>query len=86
MKSIHRDDLQFAAIGSFVFVVLAGLCAAGRWYLSWWYLANCGQSPECTAASIATDYWWLAFLGLALVVALPFHRCHQARLKARTAK
>ena len=83
MTRIHRDDIIFASLGTLAFLILAGLCAAGRWYLASWYLGHCGQSAECKAAHAATAYWWVALVGLAVAVAWPINRAYQARLRAR---
>ena len=83
MTRIHRDDIIFASIGTLAFLMLAGLCAAGRWYLASWYLGHCGQSAACTAADAATDYWWVALVGLTVAIAWPINRRYQARLRAR---
>lgn len=83
MKNIQREDVLFATLGTISFSLVAALCAAGRWYLAQWYLGHCGQSVACTAADAATDYWWVALVGLALAVARPINRSYQARLQAR---
>jgi hypothetical protein len=78
MSSRHR--LIFAgAMIAFVASCLA--FASVRMYLVHWWMAKCGESSaSCRAAEFGIDYWWLALLCLAAVIAATAHWLTLGRL------
>ncbi len=82
MAGLGRIEIRFLAIGTTVFAGLAGLMALVRMKLALWYLAHCGRSSACTAANLATDYWWIVLLGLVLAAAWRINLHYQASIAA----
>lgn len=78
MSARHKWIFGVAAA---VFVSLMFLVATGRIQLIQWWLVHCDHpSRNCQVATAVIDYWWVAFVPLALALGWLAHRLTRDRL------
>lgn len=78
MEKKKQLILKFIAAGAGLGIIACVATALGMIQMTFWYLAECGDSASCKTAGWLIDYWWALFVPAILVSALVLRRLYEA--------